>query len=207
MENESPVFEKHFEFYLEQIKNIPIEDIADALGVELINSQMIIPFMDSIFRIGKNGIFDSSGKRPPYPVCIVLFKYLLTNPETVYTESRWTSYKDFLSAGPLIGFFSNDVEKAIVTQFSGKTQNLEKACESLGGKNTEMDISYDVAMQLNALPKIPVLLLFNDVDEEFPAVCSVLFQKNIEIYLDMETVALIGNILAKRLIAKDKGEL
>jgi hypothetical protein len=57
-----------------------------------------------------------------------------------------------------------------------------------------MDISYDVSMQLTALPKIPVLLLFNDVDDEFPARCSVLFQKSIENYLDMETVALIGNI-------------
>jgi hypothetical protein len=66
---------------------------------------------------------------------------------------------------------------------------------------------YDVSMQLTALSKIPVLLLFNDADDEFPARCSLLFQKSIENYLDMESVAIVGNIFSKMIIATDKGEL
>jgi hypothetical protein len=206
MTNKISVFEKHYDFYLQQIKDISLEEIADHLDVEFIENKMIIPLLGHSYEISRNGIFDLSGKTPLYPICVVLFKYILTNPKVTFLESPWTSYKDFKDAGPLIGFFSNDVEKAIVKQFSGKTENLKNACESLGGKNADMDISYDVSMQLNALPKIPMLLLFNDVDDEFPARCSVLFQKRIESYLDMETVALIGNIFTKMLVAIDKGE-
>jgi hypothetical protein len=207
MANKSSVFKKNYEFYLQQLKDISLEELADHLGVEFIEDKMIVPFLRHIYKISRNGIFDQSGKTPLYPICVVLFKYILTNPETIFLESPWTSYKDFKDAGPLIGFFSNDVEKAIVKQFSGKTENLKNACESLGGKNSDIDIIYDVSMQLTALPKIPLLLLFNDVDDEFPAQCSVLFQKRIESYLDMETVALIGNIFTKMLVAIDKGEL
>ena len=31
-----------------------------------------------------------------------------------------------------------------------------------------MELPYDLAIQFKALPKIPLLLLFNDADDEFP---------------------------------------
>ncbi len=206
MENKSAVFEKNYEYYLEQFQTISLLEIADHLGVKFVENEMMVPFLGKNYKISRNGIFDQSGKRPLYAICVVLFKFILTSPKTIYFESPWTSYKDFKDAGPLINFFSNDVENAIVTHFSGKTQNLKKACKSLGGKNADMDISYDVSMHLRALPKIPVLLLFNDADDEFPAQCSVLFQKSIENYLDMESVAIMGHIFSNMLIATDQGE-
>ena len=56
-------------------------------------------------------------------------------------------------------------------------------------------------MQIDALPRIPLLLLFNDRDEEFPAQCSVLFEKRTEAYLDMECVAMVGMLLCEYLKA------
>lgn len=207
MKNQASIFEKNYKFYLRQIQTISLGEIADHLGVEFIKNEMTLSFFGNTYRISQKGILDRYRNRPLYAICIVLFKYILTSPKTIYFESPWTSYKDFKDAGPLIGFFSNDVENAIVNHFSGKTQDLKKACENLGGKMADMDISYDVSMHVTALPKIPMLLLFNDADEEFPAQCSVLFKKNIENYLDMESVAIMGNIFSRMLIATDNGEL
>lgn len=206
MKNKSPVFEQHYEFYLGQIQNLSLVDIAENLGVKFADDGMTLPFLGKNYKISHEGILDQSGKRPSYAMCVLFFKYLLTSPKTIYSETPWSSYKDFLDAGPLIGFFSNDVEKTIVTYFTGKTRDLKKACESLGGKEEQMDIAYDLAMQLTALPKIPMLLLFNDADDEFPGRCSVLFRKNVENYLDMESVAILGDIYTKMLIAEDQGE-
>jgi hypothetical protein len=105
MENKSSVFETNYEFYLGQIKKISLEDIAVHLGVEFTGNKMMVPLFGNIYKIGWDGIFDRSEKRPLYAICIVLFKYLLTSPQTIFIESPWTSYKDFLDAGPLIGFF------------------------------------------------------------------------------------------------------
>jgi hypothetical protein len=54
-------------------------------------------------------------------------------------------------------------------------------------------------MQFFALPKVPVLMLFNDADEEFAARCAVLFERRAEKYLDMECLAMVGMLLFERL--------
>jgi hypothetical protein len=47
---------------------------------------------------------------------------------------------------------------------------------------------------------IPVVMLFNDADEEFPAKCSVLFPvRTEEAYLDAECIAMLGSLLFRRL--------
>ena len=56
-------------------------------------------------------------------------------------------------------------------------------------------------MQFDALPKIPVLMLFNDIDEEFPAQSTVLFERRAENYLDMECLAMVGMLLFEYLKA------
>jgi len=62
-----------------------------------------------------------------------------------------------------------------------------------------MGLSYDLSYEFNALPRIALLLLFNDGDEEFPAKCTVLFQRHAEYYLDPESLAMTGACLAKYL--------
>jgi len=46
------------------------------------------------------------------------------------------------------------------------------------------------------LPKVPVLLLFDDADEEFPAQCKVLFERRAKNYLDPECLAILGMLLS-----------
>ncbi len=76
---------------------------------------------------------------------------------------------------------------------------LKKACKSFGGFQLKMDIAYDLAIQFDALPRISILLLFNDGDDEFPAKCNVFFKKHAEFYLDPESIAMVGAVLAKGL--------
>jgi hypothetical protein len=45
------------------------------------------------------------------------------------------------------------------------------------------------------------------VDEDFPADCSLLFEKQAASYLDMECLAMIGMVLAQRLAGKDDPDM
>jgi hypothetical protein len=65
----------------------------------------------------------------------------------------------------------------------------------LGGYPPDFEIAYDLFMQFDALPRVPVILLFNDADEEFPAQSSLLFERRAEKYLDPECLAMAGRIL------------
>ena len=54
-------------------------------------------------------------------------------------------------------------------------------------------------MQFDALPKVPVIVLFNDADDEFPTQCSLLFERRAESYLDAECLAMIARLLLANL--------
>lgn len=95
---------------------------------------------------------------------------------------------------------ANDVEGAIVDAFAGRLDELAKAAEFLGGYPPEEEFPYDACYRFDALPKIPMLLLFNDVDDEFPAKCTILFQASAEVYLDGECLGMLGAQLAGRLV-------
>jgi hypothetical protein len=58
-----------------------------------------------------------------------------------------------------------------------------------------------------ALPRVRIYLIFNDADEDFPADCSLLFEKQAAQYLDMECLAMIGMVLAERLAGKDNPDM
>ena len=92
----------------------------------------------------------------------------------------------------LTGYFTNEVEHAIGSYFSGRLNDLRKASESLGGYSPDLEVKYDLAIQFDALPKIPVIMLYNDADEEFSTKCSVLFESRAEKYLDAECMAMLG---------------
>jgi hypothetical protein len=62
-----------------------------------------------------------------------------------------------------------------------------------------MEMPYDLSVQFQALPRISLLLLFNDGDGESPARCTVLFQKHTECFMDPESLAMSGASLARRL--------
>ena len=79
-------------------------------------------------------------------------------------------------------------------------EGLKLAGHRLEGRPSDLELSYQVVLQFDILPKIPLLLLFNDKDEEFPAQCSLLFQKKAESYLDMECLAILGWFLTDALI-------
>ncbi|MCK5311273.1 MAG: DUF3786 domain-containing protein [Desulfobacteraceae bacterium] len=197
----SEIFEKTYNDYLAQVANVDIEAVKDILGLTIENNQIIIPFFGKNYLFSKKGIFDESGEKPSFSVCVILSKYLLLCPDTCQYDSNWVSFKDFKRSSHFlnINFFASDTEKPIATNFSGKLDLLLNACKKTGGFSPDVRLSYDLAMQFNALPRISLLMLFNDGDNEFPAQCSVLFQKQAEYYLDPESLAITAAFLANRL--------
>ncbi len=207
MFKDSDIFEKHYEDYMRQIMQTDLLALKDILGIEGDADRMMVPFFHKKYSISKDGILDGSGRRPHYGVCVILAKYILHCPDRPHDEPEWVSLKDFKRTSHLfnVNFFRSDTEQAIEKSFSGRKEALLTACESLGGHDRGAEFPYDVAMTFEALPRISLLLLFNDVDDEFPAQCKVLFQKQSEFYLDPESLIMTGTYLAKRLQGMTNG--
>jgi len=201
MSQDSEIFEKHYNDYCAQIGKVDLGSMTDRLGIRRYGNQILLSFFNNDYVVSSNGIVDAAGNRPEYMACVIIAKYILLCPDQSYYNPEWVSFKDFKRTSHFtnVNFFTSDTERAIAKQFSGRLDELSKAGEELGGIHREMETKYDLSIQFSALPRISLLLLFNDGDEEFPAQCAVLFQKHAELYLDPESLIMTGASLARNL--------
>jgi len=194
------VFEETYRDYLKQLADIDYLSRADILGGRTSGSELIINFYGKEYRVSARGITDPGGQKANFAICVVLCKYILGCPGKVMQDGTWVTYREFKDAGPLIGYFNANTNKTIESTFSGRMDLLTRASQRLAATPVEDDAAYDLSLMFKALPRIPVMLRFNDSDAEFPAQCAILFRQSAEQYLDMESLAIVGTFLAGNLI-------
>jgi hypothetical protein len=196
------IYEQTYKDYLARIAELDFQFLADKLGMQLDGRHVIVPFFGKLYRVSARGISDPSNRQPHLSVSVILCKYLLMCPMIEPLEGNWMSFKDFKDATPLVRAFYNTVTHPIAETFSGRLAKLKKAGEKIGGYAPVDVLSYDFSMRFDALPKVSLLLLFNDKDDEFPAQGSVLFEKRAEKFLDMECLAMVGMLFFEYLKAE-----
>ena len=199
MSIEESIFNQTYEKYLVQLRELSFASLAPKIGAHYSDGCLRIPLFDRVFEISAAGITGQDGRRPSYDVCVILSKYLLLCPESPARGGNWASFRDFKDSRPLHNYFAREVEQAIAAHFSGRIDALNAACEGIGGYQPDLQVSYDLAMQFDALPNNPVILLVNDADVEFPAQCTILFPAHFEACLDAECIAIVGYQLFSRL--------
>ena len=200
MTRRAPVFDQIMQDYLMQVAGL--DDRArrgEVLGITILKNGFRVPFFDRAFTITGEGITGEQGTIPSHATSVVLCKYLLLCPDRPPADGSLLTYKDFRDGAPYVGGFRNTAEHPIARHFEGRLAELEKQCRELGGEPFDTDVSCQLAFRFQALPRVPVFLLFNDADEDFPPHCSLLFHHSAAAYLDMECIAMVGSTLAYRL--------
>ncbi len=191
----APIFARTYKNYLAQLNKIDLKSVEEKLGVQVEGNEIIIPLFGKAHKVSQNGITNPIGKQPSFDICVILCKYLLLCPDVYPKEKAWASFRDFKDSGPLTSYFANEVERAIAAYFAGRLGDLEASGKTLGGYPLDIEVTYDLSLQFHALPQVPISMLYNDSDDEFPAKCSVLFERRAENYLDAECLAMVGRLL------------
>jgi hypothetical protein len=118
-------------------------------------------------------------------------------PRQLPTEDDWVNYRELKDSGPLAAYFSNNTLGAVSKIYEKRKDILESVASFLGGVQPQQSYPYDVAVEFWVLPRIPILLLFNDKDEEFGAQTAILFEKRADCFLDAECLAMLAGYLPK----------
>ncbi|KIX11658.1 DUF3786 domain-containing protein [Dethiosulfatarculus sandiegensis] len=198
MSNDADVFKDIRKDYQKQLAEVDYRPLARVLGIEPDAKGAWVRFFGQKYHVSDQGVFDQDGNEPWHGVSVILFKYILlakgSNGErpSLPTEFDWVSYREFPDAAPYNQGFKDTVENNLVKYFSGDPKGLEAFCQMWEGRDPEMGLSYQLVRKFDALPKLPLLLLFNDADDEFPAQASLLFPDYAADYLDMECLAILG---------------
>ena len=194
---QAPIFDEIYKQYLADVSAIDLRRIGKRLGVDVDGDEATIPFYGIPHRLSNTAIMDPEGKRPIHAVSVILCQYLLLCPEHEPPASdEWVTYNSFPDAAPYAQGFKNTAEKPIKQAFSEKLDDLKRACMALGGQPGDAPFTCDLAIRFPALPHVNLLMIFNDPDEDFPAECSILFEKHADAYLDMECLAMLAMVLA-----------
>lgn len=196
----SPIFEETIRNYGNQLAAADIVSLAQRLGLETVDGQAFIPLLGVLYRVSPQGVLDPQGKRPDHAVQVLLYRYLLSAPSVEPLGDDWVTFKDFKDAAPFVGGFQSNTERALVRRFADQPEELRRACEKIGGYPAGLELSYRIIYRFDLLPKISLILLFNEADEEFPAQCTLLFPRKAQGYLDMECLAILGWYLTDLLI-------
>lgn len=195
------VYDQTYRHYLERLKQRPFEGRTAVLGIEAEGESVVVPYFGQRLRWREEGLTDEVGQRPDFSDCVVVCRYLIMAPAVEPTRTDWAAFRDFPDAGPLTVFWADTVEGPLARHFGGRCDALEAACRRLDGRLPDEAIACDLCRCFTPLPKVPLLLVFNDADADFPAAASVLFQRRADTFLDAESQAILGHALTRRLIA------
>jgi hypothetical protein len=194
------VFAEIYRNYLRQLAQVDLARRAETLGAMFEDGALMIPLYGKTHRVTATAITGLDGRDANPTVRVILARYVLGCPELPWSKpDRLMSYREFPDAAPLISYFAVNTNKTIETHFSGGLDRLRESGQVLGAVATHSE-SHDLSLSFLALPRIPVVLHFNDLDEQFPAACSVLYRQSAQYYLDMECLAMTGTLLADWLI-------
>ncbi|MCB2228608.1 MAG: DUF3786 domain-containing protein [Desulfarculaceae bacterium] len=192
-----PVFGEIMEDYQRQMGERWDEIDTGALGVEREGHEIVVPLFGRQCRVSPQGIECGEDGLLGHSIGVLLSRYLLgPYGPPGQADAAWVSFRDFPGSAPFQQGFVNTVERRIAAKRSGDLEGLRQVVEPLGAAPAGGGFSYDLALELSGLPRVPLLLLFNDAEEGFPATSTVLFKPDAVSYLDMECIAIVGMVLA-----------
>lgn len=199
-----PTIHQKYRDCLNQLTAQRLAKSAQAVGLTVEGLSVRLPFFDRRFAIDPDTIIDDQGQTPTDAVALVLCRYLLSLPPLpavpALDEERVT-LREFSGAGPLVSSFASNTNKIIASAFATKIENLTNRAITLGGRSETGQSGYDLYMRFEALPNLPLWLLFNGADEGFASQSSLLFNPSAEHYLDMQGLFIVATYLTGQLVA------
>ncbi len=160
-------------------------------------------FLNERYLIGRDTILGPDG-REPLPFIQILIYNHITMPAPPPPSGEWITFGSVPASHAKDKAWAGHVEEVIARHYSGNVEGLSKACERLGGVKAELAGSHDAAYEFRFFPRYPVLLLFSDAvpDEQFPAQVKLLLDRNVDKYLDIESIVVLGEEFASRMTAE-----
>lgn len=182
-----------------EVAALPFAQIAVGLGASLREGAMTIRCLGRDYCVAPDGAIDAPGIAGPVApwMRILLLHYVRTRGD-VPPVGRWVAFTELKAALMKSKSFAREAEEPLRGLFDRDIAAAERALERLGAAR-EAGTPAPVAWRLEALPRVPVLLLYWPPEEEFVSQCKVLFDATADRYLDVESLTFLIEGLAKNI--------
>lgn len=137
------------------------------------------------------------GGEAPGRVTLIVLHYLI-RADGMPVKDEWVAYRDLPGARYHEPAFVAEVENPLSLGLAGRLDALR---EWAGERAAAKPVPGDVAAAWYALPRVPLLFIFNEADEEFPASARMLFDISAPNYLPTEDLSVLAEIAAHRILS------
>jgi len=195
--------EQAFEFLKGQLAQADFAERARASGAEVEPGPpeaLLLDFLGARHRVTRGDVEALRGEQPTVWVKIFLAIYV-TRASGAPPVGEWAAYRELPNTVSKARSFEVCGDK-VAGGFGGREAALDAACRGLGGLPTAFG-SADRAYLLPALPRVGLLLLYWEAQEEFGARASFLVDRGALEYLDQEALVFLAEATAQRLLGKD----
>ena len=158
-----------------------------------------VPFFGAPYQVHwPEGVVQRAGQQAETDVstCLLLLHYLLTADGTPPAD-RWIAFRNLPGGLGYDAAFQGRANLRLARAFGTSRPAFEAAAQALGGERLSFG---DASFSFRLLPRVWLAVVLHLADDEFPANANVLFDGTASHYLPTEDLAVLGGMLAGRLI-------
>jgi len=151
---------------------------------------LYIIYFSKRFRIDrKNGFITENGKSPGFDTVMNIYNTFYYSAAHPVASGNLVAFRQVKKVYPFEAAYRRTIISRLQELFAGKTEELRKACEALGGTLLPQG---DVGYVLPVFPFLNIAVLFWDKDEEFEAQANMLFDSEITEFMHEENVVCVA---------------
>jgi hypothetical protein len=176
----------------------PYETAARA-AVSYENGVFQVPFFRKLYDVhwpAATASRTSDGADVDIATQILLLHYLLTADGTPLAAD-WISFRNLPGGMGYDAAFQGRASLRLAGAFGTNLPAFEAAAQSAGGERLTFG---DASFSFSTLPRVWLAVVLHVADEEFPASANVLFDASAGHYLPTEDLAVLGGMLAGKLV-------
>jgi hypothetical protein len=194
------VYEEVYAGLVQRLAGADLAGHARDLGLEWRDGAALVPLLGRDNLVDKTGVRALQGGPAAFTHRIVLAYYLLHGGRGE-AAGRFVPYRELPGGADFARNMALTVEGRLAQAFSGRLPQLLAASLALGGAQAATQARVDLAIAFPALPGLPLMITFNDADEDFPAEAKLFYDLTAPNFLDLECLAVLGLILVLELEA------
>ena len=166
------------------------EELIRKFQLEADEEFLYIIYFSKKFRIDrKNGFITEDGKSPGFDTVMNIYNTFYYSAAHPVASGNLVAFRQVKRVYPFEAAYRRTIISRLQELFAGKTEELRKACEALGGTLLPQG---DVGYVLPVFPFLNIAVLFWDKDEEFEAQANMLFDSEITEFMHEENVVCVA---------------
>ncbi len=128
---------------------------------------------------------------------LAMLLYYFSTADGTPLSGNWIAFSDLPDGRFYARAFQSYTGQELARAFQGDQERFVRAAQNLGGQHYALG---NASFSFQALPRVPLLAVFWQGDEDFPASFQVLFDACASHYLPTDAYAILGSTLTRRLI-------